>query len=237
MAKKNGLSERQQNILRHIYTSITQEGRPPTIRELCTAANISSTSVANYNLDKLETEEYVSRDAEVSRGLRLTEKAMAWLGMMGEIVEETVVPAFAAAQNAVSRFITIPYAGTIAAGNPILTNPDAYTTDDGFEISSTMLPPDTKDMFALRVKGDSMIDAMVNDGDIVIMKKSQTLARNGEMVAVWLTDEESTTLKYFYHEGDRVRLQPANPTMDPIFVNPAHVQIQGKVVMVMRQTV
>lgn len=237
MAKEKGLSERQKNILRHIYNSITQEGRPPTIRELCNAAEISSTSVANYNLDKLEAEDYVSRDAEVSRGLRLTEKAMAWLESIGEIVEDAVAPAFAAAQQTITRFITVPYAGTIAAGNPILTNPDAYMTDDGVEISSTMLPSDTKDLFALRVKGDSMIDAMVNDGDIVIMKKSQTLARNGEMVAVWLTDEESTTLKYFFHEGDRVRLQPANPTMDPIYVNPAHVQIQGKVVMVMRQTV
>lgn len=80
-----------------------------------------------------------------------------------------------------------------------------------------------------------MIDAMVSDGDIVIMKKQQ-LARNGEMVAVWLTDEESTTLKYFYHDGDKVRLQPANPTMQPIYANPETVQIQGRVVMVMRQT-
>ena len=163
MAKKNGLSERQQNILRHIYTSITQEGRPPTIRELCTAANISSTSVANYNLDKLETEEYVSRDAEVSRGLRLTEKAMAWLGMMGEIVEETVVPAFAAAQNAVSRFITIPYAGTIAAGKPILTNPDAYTTDNEFESSSTLLPPYTKYMYVRRVTCAACFEELSNE--------------------------------------------------------------------------
>jgi len=234
MAKEKGLSERQQNILRKIYQAITQEGRPPTIREICSAADISSTSVANYNLDKLESEEYIARDADVSRGLRLTDKAMNWLETMGELVEEAVMPSLAAAQTVISRLKAIPFAGTIAAGSPIMTNTDAYTSDDAIEVSSAFLPNDTKDLYALRVTGDSMIDAMVNDGDIVIMKKSQTLARNGEMVAVWLTDEESTTLKYFYHEGDRVRLQPANPTMDPIYVNPAHVQIQGKVVMVMR---
>lgn len=125
--------------------------------------------------------------------------------------------------------------GTIAAGTPIITNTSGYTADDVVEVSSAMLP-DAKDLFALRVKGDSMIDAMVNDGDLVIMK-SQKLARNGEMVAVWLEDEESTTLKYFYHEGEQIRLQPANPTMSPIYVNPASVQIQGRVVMVLRQTV
>ena len=79
-----------------------------------------------------------------------------------------------------------------------------------------------------------MIDAMVNDGDIVIMSP-QHEAHNGDMVAAWLTDRDETTLKYFYHEGDRVRLQPANPTMEPIFVDPAVVQIQGKVLMVVRQ--
>ena len=229
MAKEKGLSDRQKSILRFIHESMTRTKRPPTIRELCSAANIPSTSVVNYNLEKLETAGYVLRDAEVSRGVRLTEKAFAWLRSIGEVV--------AAASDSISRLGTIPFAGTIAAGTPIITNPDAYTVDDGVEISSAMLPvPDAKELFALRVKGDSMIDAMVNDGDIVIMK-SQKLARNGEMVAVWLEDEESTTLKYFYHEGERIRLQPANPTMSPIYVNPATVQIQGRVVMVLRQTV
>ena len=79
-----------------------------------------------------------------------------------------------------------------------------------------------------------MIDAMVNDGDIVIMRQEND-ARNGDMVAVWLSDD-TTTLKYFYREGDKIRLQPANPTMEPIYVNREDVQVQGKVMMVLRQT-
>jgi repressor LexA len=91
------------------------------------------------------------------------------------------------------------------------------------------------DLFALEVQGDSMIDAMVNDGDIVIMKPAGE-ARNGEMVAIWLNDKDETTLKYFYRENGKVRLQPANPTMKPIIIeNPAAVKVQGKVVMVIRQ--
>jgi len=97
-----------------------------------------------------------------------------------------------------------------------------------------MLSEKTEDLFALRVRGDSMIDAMVNDGDIVIMRP-QYEARNGEMVAVWLRNDTTTTLKHFYNEGSRVRLQPANPTMEPIYVDPAEVQIQGRVLMVLRQ--
>jgi repressor LexA len=93
----------------------------------------------------------------------------------------------------------------------------------------------TSELFALEVEGQSMIDAMVNDGDIVIMKKAQT-AQNGEMVAVWLKDDDKTTLKYFFKEEKRIRLQPANPTMDPIYVNSsADLIIQGKVVMVVRK--
>ena len=80
-----------------------------------------------------------------------------------------------------------------------------------------------------------MIDALVNDGDIVVMRQQQT-ARDGDMVAVWLTPSDTTTLKYFYNEGDRIRLQPANPTMDPIYVSPAEVEVQGKVMMVLRYT-
>ena len=91
------------------------------------------------------------------------------------------------------------------------------------------------DLFAFHVKGDSMIDAMVNDGDIVIMKPTRE-ALNGELVAVWLNDRDETTLKYFYKENGSVRLQPANPTMKPIYINdPSIIEIQGKVIMVIRQ--
>ena len=106
------------------------------------------------------------------------------------------------------------------------------------DVAASLLPGrerGARDLFALEVQGDSMIDAMINDGDIVIMKPAME-ARNGEMVAVWLDDRDETTLKYFYLENGRVRLQPANPTMKPIYIdNPARVRIQGKVVMVIRK--
>jgi repressor LexA len=130
-------------------------------------------------------------------------------------------------------------AGTIVASQPVEVGHEnfaMYDEDDAVELSSSMLNVSkTDDVFALRVSGDSMIDAMVNDGDIVIMRQQST-ARNGDMVAVWLTPSDTTTLKYFYNEGERVRLQPANPHMEPIYVRPSDVRVQGKVMMVMRNT-
>jgi repressor LexA len=112
-----------------------------------------------------------------------------------------------------------------------------YDPETGIDIARSLLPAREKvsDLFALEVQGESMIDAMVNDGDIVIMKKVSA-AKNGEMVAVWLRDRDETTLKYFYLEDGHVRLQPANPTMRPIIIDdPSIVQVQGKVVMVIRK--
>ena len=90
-----------------------------------------------------------------------------------------------------------------------------------------------ENVYALRVKGNSMIDALVSDRDVVVLKRQET-ASNGEMVAVWLRDTGETTLKYFYNEGNQVRLQPANSTMDPIYVDARQVQVQGKVLAVLR---
>jgi repressor LexA len=224
MAKKQNLSKRQQKMLDYIWEYIHEAGRPPTIREIGAAADISSTSVVNYNLTKLSEKGFVSRDAEVSRGLRLTEKARQLYDAAGEAVE---------------RLIRVPLLGNIVASEPVEVGNESFATyddEDAIELSRSLLDdkqPD--DLFALRVSGDSMIDAMVNDGDIVIMRQQKT-ARNGEMVAIWLTPDDTTTLKYFYNEGDRVRLQPANPTMDPIYVKPSDVTIQGKVMMVLRNT-
>jgi repressor LexA len=112
-----------------------------------------------------------------------------------------------------------------------------YDAESMVDVASSLLPSSEKggNLFALEVQGDSMIDAMVYDGDIVIMKPARE-AHNGEMVAVWLKDRDETTLKYFYLDKGRVRLQPANPTMQPIFIDdPSTVEIQGKVVMVIRQ--
>ena len=224
MAKNQNLSKRQQKMLDYIWEYIRDAGRPPTIREIGTAADISSTSVVNYNLTKLSEKGFVHRDAEVSRGLRLTRKARGL---------------YEAANEAVERFVRIPLLGDIVASEPVEVGNETFATydeEDAIELSRALLDDkNADDLFALRVSGDSMIDAMVNDGDIVIMRQQKT-ARDGEMVAIWLTPDGTTTLKYFYNEGERVRLQPANPTMEPIYVRPSDVEVQGKVMMVLRNT-
>lgn len=224
MSKEKPLSERQQNILAYIQEYLLENGRPPTIREIGGATSISSTSVVNYNLGILKDKGLLDRDADVSRGLRLTEKA-------GGMVQQVV--------STVSRMLQVPMLGQIVAGKPIEVGNDAFGVfdeDDVVEVSASMIgAKKPESLFALRVSGESMIDAMVNDGDIVIMQQQET-AQNGDMVAVWIDSSGTTTLKHFYQEGKQVRLQPANPTMEPIFVPANDVRIQGKVMMVLRQT-
>jgi repressor LexA len=109
-----------------------------------------------------------------------------------------------------------------------------FGADEAIEITADLLST-KEDLFALEVKGDSMIDAMISDGDIVVMQRVPEWS-NGDMVAVWLKDKEETTLKHIYREGDKVRLQPANPTMKPIYIeNPENLEVQGKVMLVLRQ--
>ncbi len=224
MSQTDKMSERQQKMLDYIHRYIGEAGRPPTIREIGKATKISSTSVVNYNLTKLSEKGYINRDADVSRGLRLTDKGRELFG---------------AIEEAVQNLVRIPLIGDIVASQPLEVGHESFSSydeDDAIELSRSMLNDgSTDDLFALRVSGDSMIDAMVNDGDIVVMRQAET-ARDGEMVAVWLTPDDTTTLKYFYREGDQVRLQPANPTMQPIYVSAANVKIQGKVMMVLRDT-
>lgn len=232
MVKEKPISQRQQKILEFIWDYVRENSRPPTIREIGKNVKISSTSVVNYNLNKLKERGLLERDADVSRGLRFTEQAT----MMFETVSDTVSDAVA---NIIESFVRIPMVGTIAAGRPIDlpdTSHGLYDDEDLVEVSNSMLRGDTSNLFALTVKGDSMIDAMVNSGDIVIMREQKS-AENGEMVAVWLKNDDTTTLKYFYREGPKtIRLQPANPTMDPILVPAENIEIQGKVMLVMRQT-
>ncbi|GAB4467855.1 MAG: transcriptional repressor LexA [Anaerolineae bacterium] len=207
------LSSRQKAILSFIEEFITENGYPPTIREIGAACNISSTSVVNYNLNKLEREGLITRDREVSRGLRITPSAP------------------------VTRLIHVPLVGRIAASEPVPmpgTDFAVFGEDEGIDLTTDIVPP-SDDLFALQVKGDSMVDAMVNDGDIVIMRP-HTDVKDGDMVAVWLLDREETTLKYIFREGGRIRLQPANPTMGPIYIDkPETVRVQGQVVAVVRQ--
>jgi repressor LexA len=248
MARKKSkvLTERQKKILQVLETFQERYGYPPSIREICDQAKISSTSVVNYYLDQLQESGYIERDGRVSRGIRLVRP----LSQASGAVAATTGAARSAAtslrqstqglSDAVAELFKIPVVGSIVAGQPVpvpQSDFSYYDAESMVDVAASLLPAREKgaDLFALEVKGDSMIDAMVYDGDIVIMKPS-TEARNGEMVAVWLNDRDETTLKYFYLEKGRVRLQPANPTMQPIYVDdPATVQIQGKVVMVIRQ--
>ena len=213
---KGKLSDRQQDIITFIGKFTGDKGYPPTIRQIGEAVKISSTSVVNYNLNKLEREGFILRDLKVSRGVRLADNTRR-TGRADR-----------------AERITIPLAGYIFASEPVLVGDTAQTAGDEVIELTRDLISDDGDLFALKVKGNSMIDAMVSDGDIVVMKKVDR-ARNGEMVAVWLNDRGETTLKHFFLENGRVRLQPANPTMQPIYVDPAKVQVQGRVMLVLRQ--
>jgi repressor LexA len=130
--------------------------------------------------------------------------------------------------------IPVPIIGTIAAGQPIPvpSAEEGYDRSDTIEVSPEMLGA-RENVYALRVKGTSMIDALVNDGDIVLMQEAHK-AEDGDMVAAWLKSEQEATLKKYYREGDRVRLQPANATMEPIYTDARNVEVQGKVIAAIR---
>lgn len=237
----HSLSDRQQNILKFIWSFFNKNNYPPTIREIGEHVGISSTSVVNYNLAKLEDLKLLFRRKEVSRGLTLnweelkrSELAVA-LGLTQNGAEERLETS---PDNSVggNGFLQIPVLGTIAAGEPIMVEPrERATADEWVDVaySTFKLTGNPDDYFALRVKGDSMVDASVLDGDIVILHQQQT-ANNGEMVAAWIEGDEETTLKFLYREGTNVRLEPANPNFEPIIRDANKVLINGKVVSVMR---
>jgi len=207
------LSERQQRILSFIRQYTAEKHYPPTIREIGQAVGISSTSVVNYNLNILEREGYILRNRDISRGIRLAHQE----------------PTYAAP-------VRIPLVGVIVASAPVPIPDSDFAMlgeDEVVELTRDIIS-DERGLYALEVRGNSMVDALIHDGDLVIMRH-QKEAQNGDLVAVWLKDEKETTLKRFYREKDRVRLQPANPTMEPIYVHPANVEVQGKVVLVIRR--
>ena len=211
---KAKLSERQERILAFIQQFMDENHYPPTVRDIQYGCEVSSTSVVDYNLHKLQAMGYLRRQPEVSRGIQLIGAGLP---------------------DSDSNIVSIPIMGSIAAGEPLYT-PDApsYARDS---YDTVDLPPfltgDRQNVFALRVKGTSMIDALVADGDLVLLEPA-TDASNGEMVAAWLNSREETTLKRFYMEGDMVRLQPENSTMEPIIVQAKDVSVRGKVLGVIR---
>ena len=205
------LSARQGAILEFIDDYMQDHGYPPSIREIGSAASISSTSVVDYNLRILERDGYLRRDPEVSRGLELRTSAER-LGR--------------------SRIVRVPLVGRIAAGEPIEAIQGEH---DAVELPASLVPEDS---YALQVKGKSMIDDLIDDGDIVVVRPKDT-ADNGEIVVALLLNDASehgaATLKRLYRERGRVRLQPANSSMEPIYVKPENLRIQGKVVALIRQ--
>ncbi|MCH8309267.1 MAG: transcriptional repressor LexA [Chloroflexi bacterium] len=208
------LSHRQQEILEFIQVFMDDHQFPPTVRDIQAGCKISSTSVVDYNLHKLQQNGFLRRLPEVSRGIELIGEGL---------------------RGSKRDIISIPIMGNIAAGEPLHV-PDALTTaDEGYEeidLPASMIGG-ARNVFALRVKGESMIDALVADGDLVLLEPTSEVS-NGDMVAAWLNDEGETTLKRFYIEGDMVRLQPANSTMEPIMVPASNVSVRGRVVGVFR---
>ena len=206
------LSDKQHDIIRFIDRFLDDRGYPPTIRDIQAGCGISSTSVVDYNLKILEREGYLRRHAEVSRGIELLSRTLASASL-------------------------VPVIGQIAAGEPIpVPSPDTWdvtASSEALEISRD-LTRGKEGVYALRVKGVSMVDALINDGDIVLMQYV-SVVENGEMAAVWLKAEKEATLKKVYVERDRIRLQPANRQMRPIYAVPGNVEIQGKVIAVIRQ--
>ena len=203
------LTRRQRKVLDFIYEFVEENGYPPTHEEIQLEVGLSSKSHVHFYLKALEREGYIERAPKIPRGIRLTDKF---------------------GRGRFAGIIKVPFLGKIAAGEPISFSDTGHET---IELTRDIVR-DGEGLYALRVKGDSMMDALINDGDIVVMKHQQE-ADDGDMVAVRLKDRDETTLKRFYCEKDRVRLQPANPTVSPLYVHPANVEIQGKVVAVIRQ--
>ncbi len=211
--KKGTLSSRQQGIVDFISRFWLDKGYPPSIRDIVSGCGLSSTSVADYNLRILERKGYIRRHREVSRGIEL--------------------PVSSAKTG---NKVYVPLIGTIAAGEPIpVPDNDSWSSrvDESIEVTRDIVRS-REGVYALKVKGRSMLDALINDGDIVLMQHTSSV-ENGEMAAVWFKSEKEATLKKFYAEGNRVRLQPANSQMQPIFAKPENIEIQGRVIAVIRQ--
>jgi len=205
------LSSRQKRIITFIHEFLRDKGYPPSIRDIADRCGISSTSVVVYNLDRLEEAGYIRRHSDISRGIELLDK-----------------------QQDSKRVVYIPIVGRIAAGEPIpVPASDSWNipSSDGIEVAELLTRG--KQVYALRVKGNSMVDALIKDGDIVLMDFVSSVAE-GEMAAVWLKREQEVTLKKVFTEPNRIRLEPANTQMKPIYASSGNVEIQGRVIAVIR---
>ncbi|WP_326716661.1 transcriptional repressor LexA [Vagococcus jeotgali] len=197
----NSRSSRQINVLRYIYEQVEEKGYPPTVREIGTAVNLSSTSTVHGHLSRLEKKGLIQRDPTKPRAIELTDEGLKLIGVKSPF---------------------IPMLGVVTAGEPILAVEEA---SDFFP-----LPPDLKyeenSLFMLTIRGESMINAGIFDGDHVIVRK-QSQANNGDII-IAMTDDNEATCKRFFKEDHYIRLQPENDTLEPIILD--NVSVLGKVV-------
>ena len=209
-------AERKRKILDYIAAMLRTTGVPPSVREIALAVDLASTSAVHHHLKALEEEGLLERGATQSRMLRFTPKAAIALGLSSELTP----------QSAAREARMLPVIGEIAAGGPI----EAYQVVGDYQAVPEMLAP-SGDAYLLRVRGDSMIEALIADGDYVVIRPQQT-ARNGDIV-VARVEENAVTLKRFFKEDGRIRLQPAPPAYPPQFY--AADRIQGKLIGVIRR--
>ena len=212
---KPELSERERKILEYMKNEIMQKGYPPTVREMCSSLGIKSTSTAHKDLDSLEKKGYIRRDPTKPRAI--------------EILESSVNPVKRDLSNIERTDVTdIPMVGRIAAGQPILANENI---EEYFPVPSHFLGRGNH--FMLTIKGNSMVEAGIFDGDYILVESSNT-ANNGDIVVAMINGHESeATVKTFYKEASHIRLQPENSAMEPIIVK--DVQILGHVKGVFRR--
>ncbi len=205
--KKPGVNTTRQKILKYIHEFLDEHGYAPTVRDILRGCSLSSTAVVQHHLNILEREGHIHRDPEIFRSIQIVDR---------------------------KQLIRVPLLGFIAAGEPItVPSSDTWETEAMDTIELTDDLTQGKEVYALKVKGLSMIDALIDDGDIVLMQNTSA-ADNGDVVAAWIKDRQEVTLKKLYRESDRIRLQPANSQMAPIYVQPENLEIQGKVVGVIR---
>ena len=204
--ESNSLSNKQQEILDYLKECILSKGYPPAVREICEAVHLKSTSSVHAHLETLEAKGYIRKDPTKPRAI--------------EILDDSF--------NLTRReVVNVPIVGTVTCGEPILA---VQNIQDYFPVPPEYLRASTNNTFMLKVKGDSMINAGIFHGDLVLIEETNT-ARNGDMVCALIDD--SATIKTFYKEMDHIRLQPENDTMEPIIVK-GNVDILGKVVGLFR---
>lgn len=201
------LTERQEEILNYVKEYMVSHGYPPTVREIGADLGLSSPATIHSHLSKLVEKGFIKRNGSKNRAIEL-------------LVENEF-------ENKDEDVIEVPLLGKITAGSPIeaIEHPDEY-----FSLPAYLAPKD-KEVFTLKVSGESMINAGILDGDVVIVQK-QSVARNGEIV-VAMNDDNEATLKTFYKEDGYFRLQPENDTMDPIILD--NVTILGKAIGLYRK--